>query len=199
MNLISTALISSVAAVGATYLLQALNTYRKGSEQVVEQALAASSDAKWTFVAMQYYLGVLNRTYLVFVDDGYIAGAKVKGAIASPKLRDPRWDNPLFYVAPKLASEYGAMDIASRAFLERCRENFRVRLSDIRRVDFTAAPKWGMGAVPYSGRVLLHPTDGKVVELILLGKRDGMSVVNRIRETIAAGRAKADVQPGRAG
>jgi hypothetical protein len=186
MSPLFTVLISALAATVGLSLFQRLTTNREGSEQVVALSLARRADGEWAFVAMQYYYGILKRTYLVFVTDRHIAGAKVKGGIASPRALDAKWKDPLFYVSPKLAEEYGGMDVASMEFLARCRANFRIDRSEIREVEFTDEPKWGMGAVPYSGRIFLRTRDGKSLELILLGDQDGPEICRRLQGLTAS-------------
>lgn len=186
MRNLSTVFIAVLAATAGTYAFQLLITNRKGSELSVAKSLAQITDGSWTFVAMQYYLGILNRTYLVFVTDSLICGAKVKGVISAPRSPDVRWKDPLFYVSPDLVSRYAGMDVRSDEFLTCCRANFRIRKSEIRDIEFSQKPKWGMATVPYSGRIFLRLKSGKSIELILLGDQDGNRISERVRELKAA-------------
>jgi hypothetical protein len=181
MSPTSTILISASAATAGLYVFHALITNRKGSERSVAASLERGSEGAWTFVAMQYYFGILNRTYLVFVTETQLAGAKVKGAIAAPRAPDARWKDPLFYVSPSLAAEYGTMDVGSADFLARSRANFHIERSEIRDVEFSKKPKWGMASVPYSGRIFLHLKSGATIELILLGDQDGAAINRRLQ------------------
>jgi hypothetical protein len=142
------AVIAALVASAGVYAFQRLKSNREGSEADVGSALHRLPRGVWTFVAMQYYFGTLNRTYLVFVTPKMICGAKVKGAVAAPIAPDPRWNDPLFYVAPDKASRYASMDVDSEEFVKSSRANFQVPLSDIREVEFSQEPKWGMGRVP---------------------------------------------------
>jgi hypothetical protein len=180
MSKLSTVFIAVLAATAGTYAFQLLITNRKGSELSVTKSLAQITDGTWTFVAMQYYFGILNRTYLVFVTDRIICGAKVKGLTSAPRAPDARWKDPLFYVSPDLASRYACMVVGSDEFLASCRANFRITKSEIRDVEFSQKSKWGMATVPYSGRIFLRMKSGKSIELILLGDQDG----NRIRDRV---------------
>lgn len=182
MTYLRTVAIAALASGAATYIFQRLITNRKGSELSVRRSLEQLPDSAWTFVAMQYYFGILNRTYLVFVTDNLLCGAKVKGAIPAPRAPDARWQNPLFYVSPDLADRYTSMDLAAEDFLSACRENFRIVRNEIRDVEFSQKPKWGMATVPYSGRIFLRLKNGRSIELILLGTQDGA----RIRERLGA-------------
>jgi hypothetical protein len=65
----SAVLIAVLAATAGTYAFQLVITNRKVSELSVTKSLTQITDGTWTFVAMQYYFGILNRTYLIFVTD----------------------------------------------------------------------------------------------------------------------------------
>jgi len=180
MSNLSTIFIAVLAATAGTYAFQMLITNRKGSELSVTKSLAQITDGSWTFVAMQYYFGILNRTYLVFVTDSLVCGAKVKGLISAPRAPDARWKDPLFYVSPDLAGRYARMDVGSDEFLTCCRANFRITKSEVRDVEFSQKPKWGMATVPYSGRIFLRMKTGKSIELILLGNQAGPQIRERL-------------------
>ena len=49
--------------------------------------------------------------------------------------------------------------------------------------------KWGMGSVPYSGRLLVSRNDRTRIELILLGTQDGPRLRDRLQ---AAGFGASD-------
>lgn len=183
MSHLSTVLIAVLASTAGTYAFQRIITNRKGSELSVTKSLDQIADGTWTFVAMQYYFGILNRTYLVFVTESLLCGAKVKGPISAPRAPDARWKDPLFYVSPEIASKYASMDVASEKFLTSCRANFRIVKSELRDVEFSQKPKWGMATVPYSGRIFLHMRSGRSIELILLGDQDGMRIRERLQVT----------------
>jgi hypothetical protein len=182
MNYLPTILIAALASSVGTYAFQRLMTNRKGSELAVKQNLEQMTDGNWTFVAMQYYFGILNRTYLVFVTDNLVCGAKVKGAISAPRAPDARWKDPLFYVSPEMAGKYANMDLASEGFLAGCRANFRIVRSEVLAVEFSRKPKWGMATVPYSGRIFLRMKSGKSIEFILLGDQDGPRIRERLEK-----------------
>jgi hypothetical protein len=172
MNHLSPILMAVLASIIGTYAFQRLITNRSGSELSVKDSLDQLTDGTWTFVAMQYYFGILNRTYLVFATESFLCGAKVKGAISAPRAPDARWNDPLFYVSPHLAGKYTRMDVTSEEFLRGCGANFQIAKSEIRDVEFSSKPKWGMATVPYSGRIVLRMKSGKSIELILLGNQD---------------------------
>jgi len=130
---------------------------------------------------MEYYWLILNRTYLVFVTDGMIAGAKVRGLIAAPFSPGPEWSDPQFYPRPRLVAKYAGTNVESTQFLAVSSANFQLKRPQVERIEFVSSPKWGMGTVPYSGRILLWGHDGRRKELILLGHQDGPAIVARLR------------------
>jgi hypothetical protein len=183
MNYVPTVLMAALASTAATYAFQRLITNRKGGELLVTKSLDQMADGIWTFVAMQYYFGILNRTYLLLVTESLVCGAKVKGVLSAPRAPDARWKDPLFYVSPDLANKYASMDVGSNEFLTCCRANFRIAKLEIRDVEFSQTPKWGMATVPYSGRIFLRMKSGKSIELILLGDQDGIRIRERLQAT----------------
>jgi hypothetical protein len=92
MSSTSTILISASAASAATaglYLFQALITNRKGSERSIAASLECGPEGAWTFVAMPYYFGILNRTYLVFVIERQLAGGQRRSHRETPTISRP--------------------------------------------------------------------------------------------------------------
>ena len=68
------------------------------------------------------------------------------------------------------------MNVESLPFLKMSRANFQIPRASIGRWDFESKPNWGMGIVPYSGRLYLQLRDGGRGELILLGDQDGLEL-----------------------
>jgi hypothetical protein len=132
-----------------------------------------------SFVAMQYYWLMLNRTFEVFITDSKLCAARVGGLIASPASVDERWKNPRFYVKPKLRARYEGIDPESPEFLKIDSTNFQISRPDITAVEHHRA-KWGMGAVPYSGRILIDVCDGTRCELVLLGTQDAQTILDQL-------------------
>jgi hypothetical protein len=132
----------------------------------------------WSFVAMRYYGLILNRTYKVWVTDQYVCGALVNHVIGAPVTDiSADWYDPEYYVNPRLESKYEDIDLASNRFIDCDRANFRLLRAEIRWVDYRPT-KWGMGGVPYSGRLILVMENGARVELILLGKQDPQTIAS---------------------
>jgi hypothetical protein len=170
----------AVAAIVAVLAVQYLLSNRSGSEQTVKPALTDISSVGWNFVALQYCFGISNRTFLIFVTKEMICGAKVRGALPAPGVVTERWQDPLFYPRPKMVTRYLGIDTGSAAFKKMDSANFQIHKADVDAVIFNAEKKWGMGAVPYSGRIIIGLRDGSKIELILLGVQDGMAIKNRL-------------------
>ena len=131
----------------------------------------------WSFVAMEYHHLVLNRVYRVIVTEGAIVGARVRGVMSSPFLPPgDAWLDPEFYPDPRLEAPYRQMEPGSPEFLAADRANFRYDRTDVAGVEFVARPKWGMGNIPSSGRILLRLHDGSRRELLLLGRQAGPAI-----------------------
>ena len=129
----------------------------------------------WNFIAMQYYGLLLNRTYRVYVTDLYLCAAKVSGLLASPRSVSEKWYDPEFYVKQSLADQYDHIDPASPALLAQDRANFQIARHSITGIDYYPK-KWGMGAVPYSGRLVVNTSANTSHELILLGRQDAETI-----------------------
>ena len=125
----------------------------------------------WSFVAMQYYWVMLNRTFEVFVTDTKICAARVGGLIASPTFVDEKYKEPRFYVRPRLRARYDGVDPDSSEFLAIDSANFQISRAEIGDIELHKT-KWGMGAVPYSGRIVMSLRDGGKKELVLVGTQD---------------------------
>jgi len=138
------------------------------------------NEVLWQFVAMEYFALILNRTFAIAVTERMVCGAYVHGPIPSPHVPTHNWLDPNFYFSGSF-EHYAGVNVESPEFLKLHRANFQHRLSDILDVDFDESPKWGMGNVPYSGRVHIRMRDGRRREFILVGEQDGHSVAGRLR------------------
>ena len=139
---------------------------------------------QWSFVALEYYAFILNRTYKIFVTEELVCGAIVRGLLPSPPIASAPWYDPNFYPRQRILRRYDNVDVSSDAFARKSYWNFQLPRSEIADVRFTSAPKWGMGNVPYSGRIILHYRLGRSRELILLGRQDGPSICDLLRPVV---------------
>ena len=186
-DLASTLLFVAVV-LGGLVGLQLLLANKPGAEVEVKTLVVGASPPAWHFVALEYCYGILNRTYIVFVTERMICAAKVRGVLAAPVILTERWRDPYFYPRPRLVANCVAVDLESPTFLSLNGANFHLGHESIDRVEFSSDPKWGMGKVPYSGRLFLHLRDGRTKELILLGAQHGTQLKDRL---LAAGFGRA--------
>ena len=136
-----------------------------------------------TFIAMQYYAGILNRTVKVYVLEEMLSVATIGGPLATPMLATEEWYDPNFYVDQTLASELKKFNPLSKPFLLVDKSNYQIKQSSIAKVEYDPTDKWGMGSVPHSGKILVQTTDGSEHEFILLGSQDGAFVKAMIEQT----------------
>jgi hypothetical protein len=115
------------------------------------------------FVAMEYFWLILNRTFVVFIAPEGLYGWRTCGPVTNRNLN-------FFQPWQDLIDDPEFMrDLASMQKLSRLRGGFFIDRSAIASVEINERPKWGMGGIPESGRILLHLTSGKTREFILLG------------------------------
>lgn len=122
------------------------------------------------FLAMEYYFGILNRSYAIFTFPNGLYGWKFCGPISA--------FTPFFFVPfqevvndPKLVP--GSEDLKG---LMKSSGSFFIGRSQIASADYDPTPKWGMGPVPHSGKLYIHLKSGKPREFILLGEQNGEAV-----------------------
>jgi hypothetical protein len=136
----------------------------------------------WAFVALSYHTLILNRAYVVLVSEEVVAGAVARRIVMSPGAAPAdEWNNPWFYTKERLVRRYNGIDVRSDAFLAVDRGGFRIDRRELADVTVDLSPKWGMGYVPYSGRINLRTRDGRSRELILLGRQDAGLIRDRLR------------------
>ncbi len=141
---------------------------------------STSENADWSFVAMEYYALILNRTYLITIRDGALCGVVCRGLTSTEGD-----DDPLTKITTgKLAVHGDLNDPKSYVNAERIKQhdsaNFLIPFSDISMVTYDPRKKWGMGYYPHDGRVFVE-SDGKKREFIILGNQSGNEIAERLR------------------
>jgi hypothetical protein len=154
-------------------------------------SLTPPSDYEWTFVALEYYALVLNRVYLVLVGNRTLAGAYMRGPIASVPFPPEAWQ-PGYWLNERRLASYAGVSIESSEFKRRHWANFQYQRRDIVDVSYDSRPKWGMGTVPYSGRIHMTWVGGRKREFILLGKQDGPGIRDRLLPSGARSRVGSE-------
>ena len=137
--------------------------------------------AIWGFVALQYHTLILNRVYVVCVGTDSLIGLVGRGIVAQPVLVAEAMFNPTWWPRRAKLLKYPPLQFADQAVVSAASANFRVSFGDVESITYTADKKWGMGTVPYSGRIFIG-VGGKAREFILLGREDGRAVCNRLRQ-----------------
>jgi hypothetical protein len=164
--------------------LWAYNT--ESSPVVPEQP--ADDEVRWYFQGMEYFALILNRTFTVMITDRMLCGAYVLGPIPSPPIPGSEWRDPDFYVGARVR-RYAGLNVESPEFGRRHWFNFQYPLGELSHAVFDDRPKWGMGNVPYSGRIHIHGAAGWHREFILVGQQPGMRVTQQLNNAIAEAQA----------
>jgi hypothetical protein len=137
-----------------------------------------SGSESFKFVALEYYGIILNRTYFIATANGYLCGANVGSLLSNQRSpMDPNW-----YLDQGELKRCREDGLGSARFLRSKSSNFRISPEEILSIDFDDAPKWGMGMVPYSGRLHFKLANGSAREFILLGYQDGQNLRKRLIE-----------------
>lgn len=115
------------------------------------------------FVAIEYYGLILNRTFVVFVAPEGLYGWKARGPVTGTwplyfqplveMLHDPEW----------MRNRDAITNLSKR------KGGFFIPRSAIVAADIIRKKKWGMGAIPHSGRIRIVMSEGRSREFILLG------------------------------
>jgi len=131
----------------------------------------------WSFVAMEYYALMLNRTFLVSVTGERLVGVVCRGLTSEP---GPGIFNLL--VAPMVVR--GDLNdprsyVSDRRLRASNRANFSIDLKDVKHVRYDKRKKWGMGQHPHDGKVYVEIADSQR-EFIILGTQSGEDIANRL-------------------
>jgi hypothetical protein len=115
------------------------------------------------FVAMEFFWLILNRTYIVFIAPEGLYGWQAHGPVTNRDLN-------FFQPYQNMVDNRDFMrDLASMQKLSRLRGGFFIDRAAISTIEVNDRPKWGMGGIPESGRIVLRLTSNKTREFILLG------------------------------
>jgi hypothetical protein len=118
--------LTPVLVIAALATLQCLRSVTRRPEQSLQAVLPTVTPSAWTFVAMEYCYGMLNRTYLVFVSDRLLCAAKVRGPMAAPAIVTERFMDPYFYPNPSAVQKLSHVEIDAPAFLKLNSANFQL-------------------------------------------------------------------------
>lgn len=135
----------------------------------------------WSFFAMEYYLGIFNRTYQIFVTPTMIAGGFVNSMIAAPPGLLGYWFAPSRYARKNLVEKYEEISAYSEDFKSKSPFfNFQYQKAEIQKAWYVPTLKWGMGTVAHSGKLYIKLASGRKRELILLGLQQGNEILQHL-------------------
>ena len=138
----------------------------------------------WGFVALEYYALVLNRLWVLLITNDSFVAVNAGGPIAAPLVVSEAWHDPFSYVSDRRIRRYEFLASQSDDVLRVSRANWKCSLSELSNISFTAAWKWGMGTVPYSGRLFVT-AGGRRHDYVLVGQQDGSEIEKALRSGVA--------------
>ena len=139
---------------------------------------------------MEYYLGILNRTYQIFVTPNVIAGGFVNGVMAAPPGLLGYWFLPTRYARQRLVEKYEQLSPESEDFKNVSRFfNFQYPRTEIQKSWYSPTVKWGMGTVAHSGKLYIRLANGRKREFILLGLQQGKEILQHLQQGYNPSRA----------
>lgn len=133
------------------------------------------------FVAMEYFWGIFNRTFLVFIAPEGLYGWRVSGPVTNT--------NRTYYEPweEMLKDNEFMRDRRAIQRLSRLHGGFFLGRAAIDRIEPDDRQKWGMGGILHSGRIHLFLKTGRSREFILLGVQFPEDVRDRVVSTLAGG------------
>jgi hypothetical protein len=154
-------------------------------------ALADQNRDMWSFVAMEYYALILNRTYLVLIDENRIHGIVCRGLTSI--------ENGIgvaHALTEHLAVRGDLNDpksyVVERQLISHNSANFTIPLSEVSSIAYNPGKKWGMGYYPHDGRVFIQ-TSLQRRELIILGDQSGQGIADLLAASVE--RARRSTKP----
>jgi hypothetical protein len=145
------------------------------------------------FIAMEYYMLLLNRTYLILITPDKIIGILGNGLISLETSGDPlsnkiaskfavRGDlrNPHAYLKEKYIREVENVNLSDQSILRKHRANFIIQKSDIIDSWHDPTKKWGMGYYPHDGKVYIKKRKSRTREFIILGSQSGEDIAHQV-------------------
>lgn len=144
------------------------------------------------FVAMEYYMLILNRTYLVLITDDLLIGILANGIVAVEGGRratkqvtrtlaiQGNLTNPHSYIKDIYIEMVENDNLLDGSILKRSKSNFIIKRKDITSAIYDPKKKWGMGYYPHDGKVYVVINSNKKREFIILGDQSGQKIANLV-------------------
>jgi len=144
---------------------------------------------------MEYYYLILNRTYLVIKERGYLIGIQGNGIVSAQGGGDLLTEivtsslsingdlaNPYSYLKNKYLQKIADLNLLDGSIVAANSTNFLIRTIDIKSVVYNRKKKWGMGDYPHDGRVTVETYDNRKREFIILGAQSGKDIAGFITQ-----------------
>ncbi len=147
-----------------------------------ESSIEVVGEEEVRIIALEYYALIMNRVLFVTVIDNAIIGVVVGGPVGSPLKVLDLYKNPNSYANNKKIKFYRDLKNNFVKILAKNSANFKILKNEIEKIEFSKEPKFGMGNVPYSGRILINLKNKKAKELILLGYQDGNTILSMLNK-----------------
>ena len=132
---------------------------------------------------MEYYALILNRTFLITINDESLIGVKCRGMTSVASGGDSLTRAITTYLAVSGDLNDPSAYIDERLLKNNSSANFTIMLGDIRSVGHNPRKKWGMGYYPHDGRVFVV-TDKCRREFIILGRQSGRDICTRLSAAV---------------
>ena len=145
------------------------------------------------FVAMEYHMLILNRTYLILLTSDSLIGIKVNGIVSIESGGDRitrkitnslsiqgDLSDPHSYIKAKFIQQIIDTNLTDGSIIKANKSNFIIKKESVIKVYHDEKSKWGMGYYPHDGKVYITTKEGKKREFIILGNQSGKKIVQLI-------------------
>lgn len=143
---------------------------------------------------MEYYMLILNRTFLVLYNPDSIIGIKVNGLVSIENQSDyftrtitnslaikGDLNNPQSYVKEKNILKLKGHDLTDANIKAIDKANFIIQAENLSEIYYDPRKKWGMGYYPHDGKVYVKSKNGSKREFIILGNQSGERIASNLR------------------
>ena len=149
-------------------------------EGVIINSLSVGDSISCEFIALEYYGLILNRTLVILASKDLILGTKVGGPLFNSDNPSKELFNAYQYVKREELKRVRDSFFLPKLCSQSSMFNFTYKWEQVKNITFNDKPKWGMGNVPYSGRLFFVFADGSKREFILLGRQNGPRLLKQL-------------------
>lgn len=143
---------------------------------------------------MEYYMFILNRTFLILYHSDFLIGIKVNGSVSIEIKSDfftrsitsslaikGDLSNPNSYVKEENILKIKDYDLTDANIKAIDKANFMIQVESISEIYYDSRKKWGMGYYPHDGKVYVKKKNGSKREFIILGNQSGEKIASSLR------------------